>query len=95
MLKQLGLMDLKENRDYFMSIVVFKCVNGIAPFYLCDVLTPAASMRTRASRSTPDNLLYVPYVCDLFKQSFEYRAQALCNSLTSYLKKSTKSCMEE
>ena len=55
-LRQLGLINLKERRDYFMNLLVFKCVNGIAPAYLCDVLTPAASIRTRESRSTADNL---------------------------------------
>ncbi len=29
---------------------------------LCDVLTPAASIGTRGSRRTADNLLYVPYM---------------------------------
>ncbi len=87
LLRQLGLMNLKERRDYFMNLLVFKCVNGIAPAYLCDVLTPAASIRTRESRSTAENLLYVPYVnCELFKQSFEYRAPALWNSLPSHLR---------
>ena len=34
-----------------------------------------------------DNLLYVSHVnCDLFKQSFEYRAPALWNSLPSHLR---------
>ncbi len=39
-------------------------------------------------RSADDNLLYVPYVsCALFKQSFQYRAPALWNSLPSHLRK--------
>ncbi len=53
--KQLGLMNLKERRDYFMSVLAFKYVNGTAPFYLRDVLTPAASTHTRVNRSTSDN----------------------------------------
>ncbi len=65
-----------------MSVPVFKCVNGTAPFYLCDVLKPAVSIHARINRSTSDNLLHIPYVnCDLFKQSFEHRAPALSNSL--------------
>ncbi len=44
-----------------MNLLILKCVHGIAPSYLCDVLTPAASIRTRESRSTAENL-YVPYV---------------------------------
>ena len=62
LLRQLGLMNLKERRDYFMNLLVFKCVNVIAPAYLCDVLTSAARIRTRESRSTAENLLYTRYV---------------------------------
>ncbi len=88
LLKQLGLMNVKERRDYFMSMLVFKCVNGTAPFYLCNVLTPAASIHTLVNTSVSDNLLYIPYVNrDLFKQYFEYRAPALWNSLPSHLRK--------
>ncbi len=61
-----------------MSVLVFKCVNGTVPFYLCDVLTPAASIHARVNRSTNNNLLYVN--CELFKQSFEYRVPALWKS---------------
>ncbi len=91
LLNQLGLVTLKERRDYFMGLLVYKCVNGIAPSYLCNVLTPASSVQTRESRSSNENLLYVPYVnCDLFKQSFEYRAPALWNSLPSHLRKAAR-----
>ncbi len=61
-------MLMNQRRDYFMSVLVFMCVNGTAPFYLCDVLTPAASIHIRVNRSTNDNLLYIPCVnCHLFK----------------------------
>ena len=73
LLNQLGLMTLKEARDYFMGLLVYKCVNGMALSYLCIVLTPASSVQTRASRTSDENLFYIPYVnsiinCDLFKQ---------------------------
>ncbi len=42
-------MNLKERRHYFVSALVFKCVNCTAPFYLCHVLTPAASIHTRVN----------------------------------------------
>ncbi len=50
-------MNLKERCDCFMSLLVFKCVNGIVPSYLhvYDV-----SIGTRAS--SIDHLLYVQYV---------------------------------
>ncbi len=61
LLKQLGLMTLKERRDYFMGLLVYKCVNGIAPSYLCNVLS--SSVQTRESRSSDENLSYV--LCQL------------------------------
>ena len=71
-----------------MNVFAFKCLNGTVPFYLCDALTPAAIIYTRVNRSTFGNLLYIPYVnCDLLRQSFEYKAPALWNSLTSLLRK--------
>ncbi len=69
LIKQLRLMKLKESRDYFMSVLLLSALTAMP--CLCDVLTPAASINTRANRSNTDNLLYTPYVnCDQFKQSF-------------------------
>ncbi len=63
--KQLGLMNLKEIGDHFMSVLVTalpQCVNGTAPLYLCDVLTVAASIHTRVNSSTTDNIPYMSTV---------------------------------
>ena len=43
LLKQLGLMTSKGRRDYFTSLHVHKCVNGIAASYLCNILMPAST----------------------------------------------------
>ncbi len=55
LLKQLGFMTLKERRGYSMGLLVYKCVNGIAPSYLCNVLTPATSVQTRECKSSYAN----------------------------------------
>ncbi len=70
-----------------MFTCFYKCANVVAPSYLiCDVLTPAASIRTRESRITAVIYYIVLLInSDLFKQSFEYRASALWNSLPSNL----------
>ncbi len=56
-------MDLKEKRDYFISLLVLKYANGITLSYLSVVLTPAANINTctRVNRSAAENLMYVPY----------------------------------
>ncbi len=78
---------INECKRLFLSLRVFRCVNGITPSHLRDVWTPALSIRTRESRSPDDNLLYVPYAnCDLFKQSFECREPALWNPLPIHLR---------
>ena len=33
LLNQLRLMTLNERRDYFMGLLVYKCVDGIAPSF--------------------------------------------------------------
>ncbi len=89
LLKQLVLMTSKEKRDYLMGLLVYKRVNGIAPSYSCNVLSPA-SVQTRESRSSDENILYVPYVnYGPFKQSFEYRAPVLWNSVPGYFRKAS------
>ncbi len=53
--KQVGVMNLKERRDYFMGGLAF---NVIAPSYLCDVFTACRKHRyTRLRRNNADNLL--------------------------------------
>ncbi len=37
LLNRLGLMTLSERRYYFICLLVYKCVNGMAPSYLCNV----------------------------------------------------------
>ena len=72
-----------------MGLLVYKRVNGIAPSYSCNVLSPA-SVQTRESRSSDENILYVPYVnYGPFKQSFEYRAPVLWNSVPGYFRKAS------
>ncbi len=60
LLRQLGLMNLKERHDYFMNLLFFNVLMALP--HLIYVLTPAASIRTRENRRTAENLLYVPYV---------------------------------
>ena len=68
LLKHVRLLERKGAIILWVSIV---------SLYLCDILTPAASINTLVNWSITDSLLcrYVPCAkCDLFKQSFHYRA---------------------
>ena len=38
LVKSLQWMNVHERRDYFMSILMFKCIHGLAPDYLCNEL---------------------------------------------------------
>ena len=57
----------------------FSVVNGTAPSYLCDVLTPAASIHTCTRVNTSDNLLlvYMSNVICLSNILIEYKAPVL------------------
>ncbi len=60
-------MNLKE-RCYCVECTCFKCVNGIAPSYLFEVLTPAASINRSVNRSNTDNRLC--YMCYMSNVSY-------------------------
>ncbi len=50
-------MALRERQDYLMGLLVYECVNGIAPSYLRSVLMLANSVQSRGSRSS-DKIYY-------------------------------------
>ena len=52
-------MSVSQRRDYFMSILMFKSIHGLAPDYMCDEINMQCDI---AERSTRSNNAIVPYV---------------------------------
>ena len=63
LVKSLQWMNVHQRRDYFMSILMFKCIHGLAPDYLCNEITMQneISERTTRSLSSLNIKVHVPY----------------------------------
>ena len=51
---------IRQHRDYFLSVVMFKCVYGFAPHYLCNDDTMFANVHDYDTRSSENRNLYAP-----------------------------------
>ena len=86
----MNVMNVRQRRDYFMSLLVFKCLHGLAPEYLCNEIIMAIEVRDRLGRNINENDLYVPYVnVNCTKNAFSYRGPLLWNNLENHMKECT------
>ena len=49
--RPLHLQTVKERRDYFLCVLMFKCIHGIAPKYLCNDVTMYVDIHGYDTRS--------------------------------------------
>ena len=86
----MNVMNVRQRRDYFMSLLVFKCLHGLAPEYLCNEIIMAIEARDRLGRNVNENDLYVPYVdVNCTKNAFSHRGPLLWNNLENHMKECT------
>ena len=61
LVRRLRWMCVTQRRDYFMSILMYKSIHGMAPAYLCNEITLHSEIAERTNRSVNDNNVFVPY----------------------------------
>ena len=86
-LKDLHWLPVKYRINYKITLLVFKCLNGCGPKYLCDLLKKPP--KTRTLRSSSDSLkLVVPLVkTETFgKRSFRFAAPTEWNELPYHIR---------
>ena len=88
LVRQLKWMTITQRRNYFTSLMMFKCVHGMAPDYLCDSITLHKDIANRITRSYDDvNKVHVPRApIQLFKNAFAYRGPVMWNMLPKALR---------
>ncbi len=59
MLKELNFLNLSERRMFHLAPLVFKCVNNLAPSYLCNLLERVDEIHGRDTRASSHNDLVV------------------------------------
>ena len=86
LLQQLHWLPLKNRVEFKLLLLAFKCLHGLAPAYLANLLTPYTP--SRALRSASSNLLHVPSTCTKTygDRAFSVAAPRLWNSLPQKLR---------
>ena len=97
LVKNLGLMNVIQRRDYFMLIMMFKSIHGLVPDYICDQITMQRDITVRTTRSTVNNNVHVPHILlECCKNAFAYRGPVLWNALPENIKKcETLNCFKK
>ena len=86
----MNVMNVKQRRDYFMALLVFKSIHGLAPEYLCNEITMKIEVSQRLTRHVNENDVYVPDVnTEIAKCSFLYQGPVVWNRLPDSLKECT------
>ena len=79
-LKQLNWLPVSDMLKYFVGVLAFKCLNGLAPDYLNSYFQERLSLHDRNTRNKQK--LNIPaYRSAAGQRTFEYRAVSLWNSL--------------
>ena len=87
MLRDLKWMSVKQRHDYHTAVMMFKCINGLAPAYLADMFkcsnTNVHRYPTRVQNvSVESGQLYLPKVSlECGKRMFNYRGVLLWNDI--------------
>ena len=86
LVKQLRWMNVSERIVYFEQLLMYKCIHGMAPDYLCNQIVMEIDIRNVNTRSHEMNV-YVPFPSnELAKRSFFYSGAKNWNSLPGTIK---------
>jgi hypothetical protein len=87
LVKELHWLNIKQRRDYFMSVLMFKCIHGLAPDYLANQITMQIEVTDRQTRGYNENNLYIPHVnLEGAKNNFTYIGPVTWNKLPENIK---------
>ena len=84
----LGWLYIKQRRDYFVGMLVFKSLNDLLPDYITDKLTMTSEIACRSTRSISDNKLFLPKANKaIYTSSLEHSGPLVYNQLPSSIRK--------
>ena len=79
-IRQLGWLPVADMLKYYLGILTFKCLNGLAPDYLSTLFKDRSSVHDKNTRNN-EKLNIPAFSSAVGQRSFEYRAVSLWNSL--------------
>ena len=87
--KKLGIMTVHNRIKYHKCILVYKCLNKLAPNYLCEKISYRSEVNPYPLRNVEKGDLNVPKPKrELLKMSFSYSGPFLWNTLPESIRKS-------
>ena len=87
MLKELGLNNFKERRDFLLAVLMFKCNQGMAPTYLTDKLDLHSEINIRPSRHTDESTYNIPRTrTEKAKDAFVVQGPTVWNRIPSQIR---------
>ena len=82
LIRQLGWQTVSERLFYLTSVLMFKCLNGVAPNYLADNLTYMRDVHSVTTRQVENDDLYIPWARTNYMQnSFQVYGPSVWNRL--------------
>ena len=88
LVRSLKWQTLQERRTFHIATLMFKCVNGLAPNYLCDQVNLMSDVNNYGTRSATSLDVLVPEVNrSIFKKSFAYNGACVWNSLPGFIRR--------
>ena len=90
-LRELHWLPVEKRIDYKVLLLTFKCIHGLAPSYLCELLKDYTSNSAFTLRAAHQSLLNVPFTRSNFIQThaFSHVAPRLFNQMPFTVRSST------
>ena len=86
LVRSLKFQTIRERRDYFLCILMFKCIHGLASHYLSNDVAMHVDKHGYDSRSAENMDLYIPRCTkEIYKRSFSYKGSSLWNKLPPWV----------
>ena len=89
LVRSLKLQAIRERRDYFLCVLRFKCIHGLAPHYLSNDVIMHVDIHGYDTRSAENMDLYIPRCTKEIHKSFSCKGSSLWNKLPTWVKEST------
>ena len=90
LVRQLGLMNITERRNYFLAKLTCESILGIAPDYLASRILMRVDVHGYNTRGAKNDDVYPPRVKNsIFKRSLQYSGAIIWNGLPDHIKKCT------
>lgn len=90
LVKALKWQTINNRVEYFLNVLMYNCIHGTAPAYLCNSVVMSCETHDRSTRSGDTMSVAIPFrKSNVMEKSFIYRASVAWNKLPQKVQNST------